>query len=77
MAVAAGLNTAAIQICRTLLPDVKIFVTASPAKVERVKALGVDHVIDYKNQSFADEVKSLTDRRGVDVVLDHYWCSLP
>ncbi len=66
-----GVNTAAIQLCRNLLSNCKIFVTASPGKVDRVKELGADHVIDYQNQSFADEIKSLTENRGVDVVLDH------
>ena len=66
-----GVNTAAIQLCRNLITDCRVFVTASPGKVDRVKALGADHVIDYKNQSFADEIKSLTEGSGVDMVLDH------
>ena len=66
-----GVNTAAIQLCRTLISDCRIFVTASPTKVQRVKELGADHVIDYRNQSFADEIKKLTDNLGVDMILDH------
>lgn len=66
-----GVNTAAIQLCRSLISNCIIFVTASPGKVQRVKDLGVDFVIDYQNSSFADEIKSITDNRGVDVVLDH------
>ena len=66
-----GVNTAAIQLCRSLITNCKIFVTASPGKVERVRELGADHVIDYQNQSFVDEIKLSTDNRGVDMVLDH------
>ena len=66
-----GVATAAIQICRALSPDTKIFVTASTAKLERVAAQGADHVIDYRERSFADEIKHLTEGRGVDVILDH------
>ncbi len=66
-----GVNTAAIQVCKALFPKSTVMVTASTGKVERVKALGVDHVIDYKTRSFAEEIKTLTDGRGVDVILDH------
>ena len=68
-----GVNTAAIQLCNVLTPDATIMVTASGGKVERVKkiigARGV--VIDYQNENFAERVKEITDRRGVDVILDH------
>ena len=66
-----GVNTAAIGLCRTLISNCTIFVTASPGKVQRVKDLGADHVIDYRNQSFAEEIKSITENRGVNVILDH------
>ena len=66
-----GVNTAAIQLCQGLTPDTDIIVTASTAKVERVKELGVHCVIDYKTESFADKVTERTGKRGVDVVLDH------
>ncbi len=66
-----GVNTAALQLCNTLLPDAKTIVTASTHKIERVSELGAHHVIDYKTKSFADEVKSITEGKGVDVILDH------
>lgn len=66
-----GVNTAAIQIVRALRPGCTIYVTASTAKLERVAALGVEHVIDYKTSAFSDEIKRLTDKRGVNVILDH------
>lgn len=66
-----GVNTAALQLCNTLLPDAHSIVTASTHKVDRVKELGAQHVIDYKTQSFASEVKNITDGKGVSVILDH------
>jgi putative PIG3 family NAD(P)H quinone oxidoreductase len=66
-----GVATAAIQLCKALSPETEIFVTASSAKLERVAAQGADHVIDYREQSFADEIKRITSGRGVDVILDH------
>jgi NADPH:quinone reductase-like Zn-dependent oxidoreductase len=46
-------------------------VTASPGKIERVAELGANDVIDYKARDFAEAIRELTDRRGVDVILDH------
>src|SRR5690606_30345915 len=67
-----GVTTAAIQLCRTLVPRARVLVTASPAKIERVAALGgVEHVIDYRNEDFAAAVLERTGKRGADVILDH------
>ncbi len=66
-----GVNTAAIQLCGALIADCTTIVTASTGKVDRVKSLGADHVIDYKSQSFVEEVKTITGGKGVDVILDH------
>lgn len=66
-----GVNTAAIQLCKTLTPNAKVIVTASSGKHERVKALGADLVIDYKSRNFADEIRAYTEKKGVQVILDH------
>ena len=66
-----GVATAAIQLCKALTPETIVFVTASTGKLERVRAQGADHVIDYREQDFAAEIARLTDKRGVDVILDH------
>lgn len=66
-----GVNTAAVQLCKALNPSGRVLVTASPGKIERVAALGADHVIDYRNEEFAAAVRAATDGRGVDVILDH------
>jgi putative PIG3 family NAD(P)H quinone oxidoreductase len=66
-----GVATAAMQLVKALAPRARLLVTASTGKAERVKALGADVVIDYKTEDFADAVQRHTDKRGVDVILDH------
>lgn len=67
-----GVNTAAIQLCKALAPKSRLIVTTSPEKMDRVKALGVDLVINFKETSdFTDIVKEFTGKKGVDVILDH------
>ena len=66
-----GVNTAAIQLCRRLTPRSTVIVTASDIKVERVRELGADEVINYQRESFAEKVREITGKRGADVILDH------
>ena len=66
-----GVNTAAVHICNVLVPETTVIVTTSSRKVELVRALGIDAVIDYQKQDFTEEVKRITQGRGVDVILDH------
>ncbi|MGC1481788.1 MAG: acyltransferase domain-containing protein, partial [Chthoniobacterales bacterium] len=64
-----GVGMAAIQIARHLGMTV-IATAGNPAKRALLKTLGVDHVIDSRRADFADAVMTLTDRRGVDAVLN-------
>jgi putative PIG3 family NAD(P)H quinone oxidoreductase len=67
-----GVNTAAIQLCKALTPNSKLIVTAHPSKMERVGALGADLVINYlENPDFTEIVKEFTNKKGVDLILDH------
>ena len=66
-----GVNTAAIQLCNCLTPEATIFVTASTGKVDRVRNQGVNHVIDYTQQSFVEVITEINRKKGVDVILDH------
>lgn len=67
-----GVNTAAIQLCKALTPKAKLIVTAHPSKLERVKALGADLLIDFTTTpDFSEAVKEFTNKKGVDVILDH------
>jgi len=66
---ASGIGTTAIQLAKAF--NSKVIVTAgSDAKCEFCLQLGADAAINYKEQDFVDEVKRLTDNRGVDVILD-------
>jgi putative PIG3 family NAD(P)H quinone oxidoreductase len=67
-----GVNTAAIQLCRALTPGCRLIVTSSPEKMKRVKQVGADFLINYRETpDFSDLVKEYTAKRGVDLILDH------
>ena len=66
-----GVNTAAIQLCRKLAPNGRVMVTASAGKIERVRQLGADLVINYQQEDFAEAVRAFTGKKGADVILDH------
>jgi len=66
---AGGVGMAAVQIARHLGAEV-IASAGSPAKRALLERLGVKHVIDSRRGDFAEAVMSLTERRGVDVVLN-------
>ena len=67
-----GVNTAAIQLCRALTPACKLIVTASPAKMERVREIGADFLINFhETPDFTEVVKEFTNKKGVDLILDH------
>lgn len=65
----SGIGVTAIQIAKAL--GATVLVTAgSDEKCSACLALGADHAINYKTSDFADEVKKLTNGRGVNVILD-------
>ena len=67
-----GVANAGIQLCRALTPNSKLIVTAHPSKIDRVRELGADLVINYlENPDFTEIVKEYTAKKGVDVILDH------
>jgi alcohol dehydrogenase len=41
------------------------------AKAEKAKALGADHVINYREDRFEGVTRKLTGKKGVDVVFEH------
>ncbi|HTL34822.1 MAG TPA: zinc-binding dehydrogenase [Kofleriaceae bacterium] len=66
----SGIGVAAIQIAK--LFGARVITTASnEAKLARAKQLGADVGIDYSKQDFAAECRKLTDKRGVDAVIEH------
>jgi NADPH2:quinone reductase len=66
---ASGIGVAAIQIAKNMGGTV-ITTVGSDEKVEFCKRLGADYAINYNKQDFVEEVRSITDNRGVDVVLE-------
>lgn len=66
----SGVGIAAIQIAK--LFHARVITTAGgEEKMAKARELGADHVIDHYKQSVRDEVKALTKRRGVDIVIEH------
>ncbi|MBC7608057.1 MAG: NAD(P)H-quinone oxidoreductase [Polaromonas sp.] len=65
----SGIGVTAIQIAKAL--GATVLVTAgSDEKCAACLALGADHAINYRTIDFAEEVKKLTNGKGVDVILD-------
>ncbi|HTA12062.1 MAG TPA: zinc-binding alcohol dehydrogenase family protein [Solirubrobacteraceae bacterium] len=66
---AGGVGMAAIQLAKRAGATV-ISTASSDEKLERLTELGLDHGINYANESFVERTRELTDGRGVDVILD-------
>jgi NADPH:quinone reductase-like Zn-dependent oxidoreductase len=66
----SGVGSAAIQIAKFFGAQV-ITTAGSDAKLEKARQLGADHVINHKTQKICDEVRRITNKRGVDVVFEH------
>ena len=71
LSASSGVGTAAIQVAKRVIGARVIATTSSDRKAEMTRALGADEVINYSREDIAERVKELTDRRGVDVVVDH------
>jgi NADPH:quinone reductase-like Zn-dependent oxidoreductase len=66
----SGVGSAAIQIAK--LMGARVIATAgSRAKLDKARELGADEVIDHAQQKISEEVRRLTNKRGVDVVFEH------
>jgi alcohol dehydrogenase len=69
-AAGSGIGSTAILFAKDL--GCEVFTTASTnEKLEKAKALGADHLINYKDQRFETIVRRKTSKRGVDVVFEH------
>ena len=74
-AAGSGTGSAAVQIAKEGGAFV-IATAGSDEKLEKVKKLGADATINYNTQDFADEVKKITDGKGVDVIFDQIGASI-
>jgi NADPH:quinone reductase-like Zn-dependent oxidoreductase len=66
----SGIGTAAIKMAKALGCEVYATV-GDDEKGEKARALGADHVVNYRTERFEGEVRRLTKRKGVDVVFEH------
>ena len=68
-AVAGGVGTAAVQIGKIL--GVEMYGTSSSdEKLARVRELGLQHGINYKQKDYVAAIKELTNGEGVDAVFE-------
>jgi len=66
----SGIGTVAIKMAKAI--GCTVFTTmGDDAKAEKAKALGADHVINYRTERFEGVVRKLTGKKGVDVVFEH------
>jgi synaptic vesicle membrane protein VAT-1 len=67
-AAGGGVGISATQLARNA--GAEVFGTASPGKHEAIRAQGVQHAIDYRNQDFEAEAMRITGGEGVDLIID-------
>lgn len=66
----SGVGTAAIQIAK--LFHCRVITTAgTESKLEKAHTLGADHGINHYKQKISDEVRKITNKEGVDIVIEH------
>lgn len=65
---AGATGMAAIHLARHI--GARVFATASPAKWGVLRAMGVARPMNSRTMAFADELRRMTEDRGVDVVLN-------
>jgi NADPH:quinone reductase-like Zn-dependent oxidoreductase len=63
-----GVGVAATQIAKHI--GAKVIGTASAAKHQELRVLGVDHLIDYRTEDFEKRALEITQGRGVELILD-------
>ncbi|MBI4400920.1 MAG: zinc-binding dehydrogenase [Nitrospirae bacterium] len=70
MGAGSGVGSVAVQMAK--LAGARVITTVgSDEKLPKAKALGADEVINHAKENVMKQVKSLTDGRGVDVVIEH------
>jgi NADPH:quinone reductase-like Zn-dependent oxidoreductase len=66
----SGVGSAAIQIAKFF--GARVITTAgSDEKLAKARELGADQVINHKTQKIRDEVRRITNKRGVDIAVEH------
>jgi alcohol dehydrogenase len=66
----SGIGTVAIKMAKAI--GCTVFTTVGDdVKAEKARALGADHVINYRVERFEHVVRKMTGKKGVDVVFEH------
>src|SRR5436309_2913502 len=74
---ACGVNHVDLWLRKGLGPFMKVDFPFVPGadiageKVEKAKAIGAHYAVNYKTHDFLHEVRQITKKRGVDVVIEH------
>lgn len=66
----SGIGTVAIMMAKAIGCTV-ITTVGDDSKIEGVKKLGADYVINYRTDRFEHETRKITKKKGVDVVFEH------
>lgn len=67
---ASGVGVAAIQLAARAGASMVIATASSDERLEKLKAYGMTHGINYKTEDVVAEVMRITDKKGADVVVD-------
>lgn len=70
MGAGSGVGVAALQIAK-LFGATVLAAASTGEKLAKAQDLGADHGINYRDQAIGQEVKRLTERRGVDIIFEH------
>ena len=65
-----GVGTACVQIAKNLGAEV-IACASSADKLQRLKELGADHLIDYTREDFSRRAWEISGKKGVDVAVNY------
>lgn len=66
----SGVGIAAIQIAKLFQATV-ITTAGNEEKLAKARALGADHGINHYQQKISEEVRRITNKQGVDIVIEH------
>ncbi len=74
-AAGSGTGSAAVQVAK-LLGAYVIATAGTDEKLAKARELGADETINYNKSDFAEEIKKITNKNGVDVIFDQIGASV-
>lgn len=67
----SGVGIAGIQIAKQLFQCRVITTAGDENKMTKAREIGADYVINHYQQKISEEVRKITSKEGVDIVLEH------